>query len=121
MFKQPSTEEEGDSFASLHQLYKIDTIDLTTSFIRKYPHLIGVLLEAHEQIKRVFHKHVEEVRLQYVRDPEENFEGLSVDIRTNLSPELSLDLLDRFDEEWWLDVNNEVRAELIIMVEPKGG
>ena len=87
-------------------------------FLLKYDYLITSLFEAHKQIKRVFEENIVEVCLEYDRDPEENFEGLSVIVKTNLSPELSLDLLDKFDEEWWLDVEDETRMILTVMVRP---
>ncbi|RLG27174.1 hypothetical protein DRN76_00245 [Methanosarcinales archaeon] len=56
--------------------------------------------------------------LELNRDYEEDFEGLFIVIKTNLSPEDSLNLLDRFDEEWWLDVNDDIGNILEIMVRP---
>lgn len=81
-------------------------------------YLIESLFEAYKQIRRIFGQNIVEVCLEYDSDPEEDFEGLSILVKTNLSPELSLDLLDKFDEEWWLDVDNETRTILTVMVRP---
>ncbi len=111
--------EEKDHFAALYQLYKIDAASLVISFIREHPYLIEILFEAHRQIKRVFQEHVVEVCLEYDRDPEEDFEGLFVIVNTNLSPEQSLDLLDKFDEEWFLDnVSGEIGSIFTVTVRP---
>lgn len=88
-------------------------------FLWTHKDLIGTLLEAHKQIKRVFGENMIEVYLEYGRDPEEDFEGLFAVIKTNLSPEESLDLLDRFDEEWFLDnVSNEIGSIFTVTVRP---
>jgi len=44
------------------------------------------------------------------------FEGLFIAIKTNLSPEDSLNLLDRLDEEWWLYIADNISNILEIMV-----
>ncbi len=81
--------------------------------------LMEILLEAYKHIKRIFGEKVVEVTLEYDRDPEEDFEGLFVIVSTNLSPEESLDLLDRFDEEWFLDnVSNEIGSIFSVTVRP---
>jgi hypothetical protein len=54
--------------------------------------------------------------LEYDKDPNENFEGLFVVIKTNLSPVESLDLLEKFGEEWWLGVDFKIRSLITIMV-----
>jgi len=116
---QPLIErEEKDSFASLYQLYKIDQTGSVASFLRDHPYFTEILFETHRHIKRVFGQHLVEVCLESDRDPEEDFDGLSVIVRTNLSPESSLDLLEKFDEEWWLDLDDEIRTVLTVMVRP---
>ncbi|GFP27741.1 hypothetical protein HKBW3S43_00562 [Candidatus Hakubella thermalkaliphila] len=58
------------------------------------------------------------IHLELHRDPDEDFEELFVVIETNLSPELSLDLLDRFDEEWFLDIADKTEGKLNVTVRP---
>ena len=87
-------------------------------FLLAYDYLIGPLFEAYKHIKQIFGENIVDVCLECDKDPEEDFEGLSAIIKTNLSPELSLDLLDKFDKEWWLDVDDEIRIVLTIMVRP---
>ena len=45
------------------------------------------------------------------------FEQLFVIVKTNRSPEESLSLLDEFDQEWWLDVDSDIRQNLEIDIE----
>lgn len=87
----------------LESIYTFSTPNDVKRFLLSHDFLINTLFEAHKQIKRVFKENIVEVYLEYSRDPEEDFEGLFVTVKTNLSPEKSLDLLDRFDEEWFLD------------------
>lgn len=88
-------------------------------FLLTHDYLIDLLFETYQQIKRVFRENIVEVCLEYDRDPEEDFEGLFVIIKNNLSPEESLDLLDKFDEEWFLDnVSGEIGSIFTVSVRP---
>jgi len=49
-------------------------------------------------------------------DPEEDFTGLSIVVKTPLKSELSLALLDKFDDEWWLDLEAEIRNTVTVIV-----
>lgn len=117
--KPLNAREDSDQFASLYHLYSIVNTDLVASFIQGYPNFTGILFETHRQIKRIFRENIVKVCLEYVRDPEEDFEGLFVIIKTNLSPKESLDLLDRFNEEWFLDnVSDEIGSIFTVTVRP---
>ena len=72
--------------------------------------LSAALLEAHGHILRVFDGSIVDLALEYDIDPEEGYEELFVIIRTNLSVGESLARLEKFDEEWWLEVDAEVRS-----------
>lgn len=73
--------------------------------------LIQPILEAHAALRRVFGEGVS-MFLQLHSDPEEDFKGLFILVQTNLSDDEALDLLGRFDDEYWLDVDSSV-AELL--------
>lgn len=107
-----------EAFRELENLYIFDNPKEIENILLTNDYLIEILFEAHKQIKRVFGENIVEVRLEYDRDPEEDFEGLFAIVKTNLSPELSLDLLGKFDEEWWLDIDDEIRMLLTVMVRP---
>jgi tetratricopeptide (TPR) repeat protein len=109
--------ELGMSADSLHQLYSfINPESEIINFIIEH-NLWAFLLEAPRKIRHVFGNDIA-LELELHHDPEEDFEGLFITIKTNLSPEDSLNLLDKLDEEWWLYVNDDISNILEIMVRP---
>lgn len=106
-----------DNTGSLYQLYRFVNPELEIINFIKGHNLWAFLLEAPWEIRRVFGDGIV-LELELHHDPEEDFEGLFIAIKTNLSPEDSLNLLDRLDEEWWLDVNDDISNILEIMVKP---
>lgn len=106
-----------DNACSLYQLYRFVNSELEIiNFIIEH-NLWGFLFEAPWEIRRVFGDNII-LELGLHHDPEEDFEGLFIVVKTNLSPEDSLDLLDRLNEEWWLDVDDDISNILEIMVRP---
>ncbi len=101
----------------LEDIYTFENPPDVERFLRTHKYLIEILFEAGEQIRRIFGE-VVNLSLELHHDPEEDFEGLFIIIKTNLSPEESLDLLDKFDEEWWLDVDASISKKLEVTVEP---
>ena len=87
------------------------------TFLEANRSIVKILKDANGEIKRVFGKDIH-LYLELHRDPEEDFEGLFIVMKTNLSPEDSLNLLDRLDEEWWLHVDDNISNILEIMVRP---
>jgi len=103
----------------LESIYTFSTSNDVKRFLLSHDFLIDALFEAYRQIKSLFGENVVEVSLEYDRDPEEDFEGLFVVVKTNLSPEESLDLLDKFDEKWFLDnVSGEIGSIFTVTVRP---
>lgn len=122
---RPSVEEDSvflrliKDIELLERRYTFNNPIEAKGFLLRHDYLINLLFEAYEQIKRVFRESTVEVCLEYDRDPEEDFEGLFVIVRTNLPPEESLDLLDRFDEAWFLDnVSGEIGSLFTVTVRP---
>jgi len=102
---------------------KIETLNIKyrdyekiEKFLLAHDYIIEYLFKAYNQIKRIFEENIVEIILEYYKDYEEDYEGLFINIKTNLSPESSLDLLEKFDEEWWLKVDFKVRSVMNIMV-----
>ena len=85
-------------------------------FLLTHDYIIEYLFKAYNQIKRIFEENIVEIILEYYKDYEEDYEWLFINIKTNLSPESSLDLLEKFDEEWWLKVDFKIRSVMNIMV-----
>lgn len=116
--KTPSADRMGD-FNLLHSFFTLKNPLELEKFLSVYSELVGYLLEAHRQIKRVFGKNALEICLEYDNDPDEDFEAVFVTVKTDLSPEASLDLLDRFDEDWFLDnITAEISSKLTVNVRP---
>ena len=87
-------------------------------FVSKHQYLYPELEKASEQITSVFGKNAVEISLELHADRQEDWEGLFIVVKTNLPPGDSLDLLDRFDEEYWLDLDDEVSNLLELVVRP---
>ena len=101
----------------LQRCYYFTNLEEIEKFLLKHDYLINYLLQIRDQIKRIFGEN-SEVDLEYDKDSEEDFEGLFVRIKTNLLPDLSLELLRKFDQ-WWLDVDFKVRSVITIMTKSK--
>lgn len=86
------------------------------AFLDEHPDFIDVLVETYEHIRKIFDKNILEISLSLNEDPEEDFTGLSIVIRTPLKSEVSLALLDKFDDKWWLDLDAEIRNVVTVMV-----
>lgn len=105
-------------FATLSQFYAFSDAHSKAEvmqFIKDHLFLLNTLLEAPRHILSIFGRDVL-LYLELNRDHEEDFEGLFIIIKTNLSPEDSLNLLDRLDEKWWLYVDDDISNILEIMV-----
>jgi len=100
----------------LEGIYTFDKSKDIKRFLWTHKDVIETLFNAYKEIKRVFSLNIIDIGLEYDKDPDEDFEGLSIIIKTTLNPELSLTLLDKFDEEWWLDVDDKIRTVLTVMV-----
>ena len=106
-------------FYSLERLYTIENPFAVKSFLAAHPNLKDYLFETHEQIERFFGDSALEISLKHDSDPEEDYEGLFVIVKTHLSSEEALDFLDKFDFEWFLDqVPPEIISILTVTVRP---
>ena len=86
-------------------------------FLFSNDYLFDTLYEAHHELKRIFGESVINIHLEFQKDPDEMVEQLFVIVKTNRSPEESLSLLDKFDQEWWLDIDADIRQNLEIDIE----
>ena len=105
------------SIESLSILYAFAQPEKIRQFLVRHPHLISPLFEIYTQARRVFRDSVTPMALEYVKDSEEDFEGLTVVVKTKLPPDQSLALLEKFDQEWWLDLDFEVRRLLAVITQ----
>jgi len=102
----------------LNSLYTLKNPTDIKRFLMSYDYLIDQLLEVRAQIENVISENLVEIRLEYHKDPEEDYEGLFLVVRTNTTPEKSLDLLEKFDDEYWFDLEAPVRNLLTVTVRP---
>lgn len=100
----------------LEEKYVINDKLEIANFLDKHPKVIEVLVETYGQIKKIFDKNIVEISLPLNKDPEEEFTGLAIVIKTTLRSEDSLALLDKFDDEWWLDLDAEIRNAVTVIV-----
>jgi hypothetical protein len=86
--------------------YIFDNSWAIKKFLNNNDFLIDFLYEVPIYIHQVFgyvSKH-----LKHVIDPEGDFEGLFITIRTHLSPTESLERLNEFDK-WWITLDFSIR------------
>lgn len=85
-------------------------------FIVRNDILINTLFKALEHIEKIF-MNINNMSLELESDPEENFEKLFILITSNITPNESLDLINKLNETWWLSLDINIRSILEIDVE----
>jgi len=111
--KEPVSE-----FASIYQFYEIpDNEEKIISFIKEYPFLLSILLEAPREVKRIFGENVP-LGLELHHDPEADFEELFIVIKSTCSAEKARELMDKLGEEWFLNLIELTNNKLSITEEP---
>ena len=94
---------ESQRLHQLEEMYSLRNAAAVRRFLRAYPHLMQVLLEARVCLQKYFGPEPQ-VTLEVVSDPEvEGVEELFAYILTSLPVDEALARLDRLDEEWFLD------------------
>lgn len=102
----------------IDQIEKIETInksfDLINSeevneYLMENPFIVGILLSGLKKIDEIFGNDTK-IELEVINDPEATKKTsiLFAYIITTLSPETVLNLLDRFDSEWYLEQSDDV-------------
>jgi hypothetical protein len=77
------------------------------------PTLIPLIYDAYAQLKKYFFESI--LTLELITDPEEDgWKELFINIITDLSSEDAHKILDKFDEEWWLDKSKAAVGKLCI-------
>jgi hypothetical protein len=91
----------------LLELYAIAHPDSVASFLEDFPHLEPILTDAHEHLMKHFGMSVEALELSFEADEEADEEYLFVLVRSSLEPREALKIMDKFDDDWWLDVEED--------------
>jgi len=87
----------------IEEIYSLRDPPTIRQFLRTYPQLIDVLLEAYDYLRKYFGPDLQ-VTLEVVSDPEvEGMDELFAYILTSLPVDEALARLDRLDKEWFLD------------------
>jgi hypothetical protein len=101
------------------QIRELGERNTIAHFLMEHRFLVPVILEAMLRIRRIFGDEAV-IFLALIVDPEdEDFEELLISIVTDRPTEKALDLLDRFDEEWFMEVLPQTKNLLNVTVEGK--
>ena len=103
----------------LEEMFEVKNPDIVGMFIDESPHLFPILNDAYEHVVKIFGKSLVSMELTHETEPdEENEENdeeyLHLLIKTNLPSKEALKLQDKFDDDWWLDVEEDL---LVISVD----
>lgn len=106
-----------EDLALIDWLYRFQDYQDVSDFLRARPYLIQLLSEAYANIRRLFPPSSQLV-LEVVRDPEGDSSGrLFLYIQAPLTVEAAYSLLQRIDDEWWLEAATRSRCQLTIDVD----
>lgn len=104
----------GNGTDALSSLYHLEEPDLIAEFVQQNSFLVELLAEAPRHLNSVFGADTE-LALQLSQDPEDvDSRELFINILTTLSAQDAFPLLERLDDEWWLDVSGRVDGKLNI-------
>lgn len=84
-------------------------------FLSRKEFLVPFLLRMYPTLRR--HFGTRRIYLEVVADPEFEDERLGVFVAVDYTADEALDMLGRFDEEWWPDVPSWLERNLIVSVE----
>jgi len=90
---------EIDAIAGLYAFREPDEVRV---FLKRNPFLFDILERTRPEIARIFGEHALNVFLETHYDVEEREESLWIKIQVDLNIDDAEELLDRFDQEWWL-------------------
>jgi hypothetical protein len=91
----------------LLELYAVAHADSVASFLEEFPHLEPILTDAHEHLMKHFGTSVEALELSFEVDDDAKEEYLLVLVKSSLEPKKALKVMDTFDDDWWLDVEED--------------
>jgi hypothetical protein len=104
--QQPICAQE-DNFYKIQYLlnsFHVEHSSSVAKFLQRNLFLLELLIEASKKIKTYFENNVE-MSLEVIADPENaSSRQLYIFIHTQLETQDALLLLDKLDEDWWLDV-----------------
>lgn len=90
--------------AALREQFDLRDEASVWDYLRQYPFLCPLLLEAREQVRRIFGAATRPA-LEVSVDPEDWSRQLFIVVPTQLNAKAALALFDQLDEEWWLEAS----------------
>jgi hypothetical protein len=100
----------------LEKLYSLREKNEILEFLEAYQFLIPVLLEAPDKIRHYFPD--AQLFLECVTDPEGiDDDLLELAICINIEPDEAVDKLNKFQDDWWLNLSNKIRQPLYPILE----
>ena len=116
--RRPLSAERDEIWECLTSRFSLGDSGSVIHFLEQNPFLTGVLLEVREKLDHYFGAETRS-SLEVFTDPEDNHSDpkLFALILTTLPSDQASTLLDRLDQEWWLDQPYEVKRLLNIDVE----
>lgn len=96
--------------------YLFEEPEVIKRFLIINPDLTDILIEAYFIIKKIWGDLP--IYLELHRDPEEGWEELFIVIKSSYSPEEARSLMNKLEEEWYLDIMDKVGNKLCITEEP---
>jgi hypothetical protein len=101
---------------SLEKFYSFRERTKVLQFIEKHPFLISPLLSIPDNVRNYIYD--SQLSLEVLADPEINdYLQLFILISTQLDSNEAIDKLDKFEDDWWLQIPYEVRKLVAIDVE----
>ena len=85
-------------------------------YLRQYPFLCPLLLEAREQVRRIFGAETSPA-LEVSVDPNDWSRQLFIVVPTRLDAKAALAFFDKLDKEWWLEASE--RADFRMNFKPE--
>jgi hypothetical protein len=98
-------------------LFKLDNPKEIKAFISQNSHLIQIIYDAKDQIRRYFGYVVSHLQLH--RDPEERWDELFIIIKSPYSVEKTIEMEDKLADDWFLNVMDTTQGKLNIIAFPK--
>ena len=105
-----------DRWGSIAEEFTITNSGMVKPFLKKNGFLLDLILASRTKIAEYF-SGATPLALYLAQYPDEGHEELYLLIQTKLSAKESLPVLDRFEEEWWLDALPRAKCKMTIKLE----
>ena len=98
-------------------IYQFDNADEVAAYLRAYPFLVDLLVEAREKIGEHFGRETPVVLEVFTFQDADDDQELFALVRTSLSPNEAAACLDRLDRDWWLAASPRAQCQMNVSVD----